>query len=116
MCILHLENRDFIPLRETVVFTEAGVKCVNVSIVTGNVVEYDEHFTVVLTSHDDRLEVKEYYIPVYIEDSDCEYYNACDQHYLVDQLLVLAIFANLTHNCITCDSISVCVFRELVHF
>lgn len=73
-CILSLAIRDFIPLRETLEFSNGGVQCVNVSIVTGNRVENLEKFTVVLTSHDERLEVKEYYIPVYITDADSECY------------------------------------------
>ena len=67
-----LATRDFIPLRETLVFVDGGVMCVNVTLVTGSRVESLEKFTVVLTSHDERLEVKEYYIPVYITDADSE--------------------------------------------
>ena len=54
-------------------FTSSGVKCINVTLVTGDTIEHSEQFSVALTTHDERLEVKEYFVPVYIIDDDGEY-------------------------------------------
>ena len=69
---LFLADIDFVPLVEYIVFTSSGVKCINVTLVTGDTVEHLEQFSVVLTTHDERLEIKEYFVPVYILDDDGE--------------------------------------------
>ena len=51
-------------------FHEPGELCVNVTIVEGDSAEDVEKFTVALTTQDERLEVKEYFVPVYIIDSN----------------------------------------------
>lgn len=63
---------DFIPLREALTFHASGVLCANVTILMGDSAEDLEKFSVVLTTHDDRIEVKEYWVPIYIRDSNSE--------------------------------------------
>ena len=69
---LFLAGVDFEPLRAIVEFTERGVKCVDISLVTGDAIEHLEKFSVALTTQEDCLEVKKYFVPVYIVDDDCE--------------------------------------------
>ena len=69
---LYLADNDFVPLIETLVFHDSGELCANVTLVMGDSAEDIEKFSVALTSQDERLEVKEYYVPVYIIDSDGE--------------------------------------------
>ena len=57
---------DFTPLRETLTFTEGGRLCVNIDIETRDALENVEKFSVVLTAHDERIEIKLYYATVYI--------------------------------------------------
>ena len=42
--------------------------CTNITIVMRDTAEDPESFTVVLTTRDDRAEVKQYYVPVIIID------------------------------------------------
>ena len=70
---MFIGGADFVPLIETLVFHDSGVLCTNVTLVTGDSAEDVEKFSVALTSQDERLAVKEYYVPVYIIDSDSEY-------------------------------------------
>ena len=51
-------------------FHNPGELCANVTLVTGDSAEDVEKFSVALSSQDERLEVKVYYVPVYIVDSD----------------------------------------------
>lgn len=44
--------------------------CANVTIVVNDTAEDLQKFSVVLTAKDYRIEVKEYYVPVYIVDSN----------------------------------------------
>lgn len=71
VCVI--ADADFYPLIETLVFHDPGVLCANVTLVTGDSAEDIEKFSVALTSQDERLDVKEYYVPVYIIDSDGQY-------------------------------------------
>ena len=50
-------------------FHYPGELCANVTLVTGDSAEDVEKFSVALSSQDERLEVKVYYVPVYIVDS-----------------------------------------------
>ena len=70
--LLPVAGSDFEPLRETITFHESGVICTNVSLIRGDAVEEVEHFSVVLTTLDYRLEIKQYYVQVYIVDRDSE--------------------------------------------
>ncbi|CAI8042440.1 hypothetical protein GBAR_LOCUS23568, partial [Geodia barretti] len=57
---------DFYPLSESLTFHDGGRQCVNISIVTGDALENVEKFSVVLSTRDERLEIKRYYATVYI--------------------------------------------------
>lgn len=59
---------DFYPLSESLTFHESGSQCVTVSIVTGDSLENSEKFSVVLSTRDERIEIKRYYASVYIID------------------------------------------------
>ncbi len=55
-------------------FTEAGEKCVNVSIVTDNLLETSEHFSVVMGSRDDRVKLNNRISRIdIIDDSESEF-------------------------------------------
>ncbi len=53
----------------TLTFTEAGEKCVNVSIATDNLLETTEQFSVVMSSRDDRVKLGNRISRIYIVDS-----------------------------------------------
>ena len=59
---------DFGEQADHLVFHDAGVMCTNITIVMRDTAEDPESFAVVLTSRDDRAEVKQYYVPVIIVD------------------------------------------------
>ena len=59
---------DFGALADRLVFHDAGIMCTNITIVMRDIVEDSESFTVVLTTRDDRVRVKQYYVPVTIID------------------------------------------------
>ena len=59
---------DFEALADRLVFHDAGVLCSNITIVMLDIIEDPESFTVVLTTRDDRVQVKQYYVPVTIID------------------------------------------------
>ena len=61
---------DHTPTKEIVVFEESGTMCVNISISQMDTAEDTESFSVVLTSLDERVEVKQHWVPVTIIDSD----------------------------------------------
>lgn len=66
---------DYVPLRQLLTFHEPGVLCANVTIVMNDTAEDVEKFSVVLASNDYRVEVKKYWVPVYIVDSDGQSFN-----------------------------------------
>ncbi len=53
----------------TLTFTEAGKQCVNVSIAMDNFLETSEHFSVVMSSRDDRVKLGNRISRIYIVDS-----------------------------------------------
>ena len=61
---------DHTATREIVVFDESRRMCVNISISQMDTSEDTESFSVVLTSLDERVEVKQHWVPVTIIDSD----------------------------------------------
>lgn len=66
MWILSTDFSDFTPLDGTITFTDSGILCVNISIVTMDAFENFEKFSVVLTTLDDRIKIKRRYATVYI--------------------------------------------------
>ncbi len=55
-------------------FTESGEQCINVSIVTDNLMETSEHFSVVMGSRDDRVELNNTISRIdIIDDSEGEF-------------------------------------------
>ncbi len=55
-------------------FTESGEQCINVSIVTDNLMETSEHFSVVMGSRDDRVKLNNSISRIdIIDDSEGEF-------------------------------------------
>ena len=61
---------DYTPVKEIFVIEESGVICGNISITQMDAAEDTESFSVVLTSLDERVEVKQHWVPITIIDSD----------------------------------------------
>ena len=61
---------DFDPLSESLTFHQNRRQCVNVGIVTGDALENAEKFPLVLSTKDERIEIKHYYATVYIIEDD----------------------------------------------
>ena len=61
---------DFDPLSESLTFHQSRRECVNVGIVTGDSLEDVEKFSLVLSTQDERIEIKHYYATVYIIEDD----------------------------------------------
>ena len=53
-------------MRESITFSESGRQCVTVGIVTEDAFENPEKFSVVLSTLDERIEVKRNFATVYI--------------------------------------------------
>ena len=61
---------DYTPVKDILMIEESGVMCGNISITQTDTAEDTESFSVVLTSLDERVEVKQHWVPVTIIDSD----------------------------------------------